>query len=110
MEKRHYYAKDASGTCAEPAELGDEFRKISTLEGVCGYTEAKGYFPIQPEDISLHLIHSYRTSSVVDKQGSLPKTIIRARGFNSDDIVIEGVVLFQCRRSMIRMVQQLERR
>ena len=77
----HYYTKD-SGVCAEAEKLGEGYRKMFEFDGACSYSETKGYFPINPEDMNLTLLHSYRTSSVVDKSGTLPRTIVRAPGYN----------------------------
>ena len=78
----HYYTKGNANACVKEEELGKGYAKMFEFDEVCVYSETKGYFPINPEAVNLTLLHSYRTSSVVDKSGTLPKTFIRAPGYN----------------------------
>jgi len=37
-----------------------------------------------------NFIHSYRTSSVVDKKGTLPRTIVKAPGFSEEELEVDA--------------------
>eukprot|EP00210_Caulerpa_lentillifera_P008652 g8251.t1 len=82
VEKLHFYSQIGTEECAEM----ERRRLIGSQSGACAYSEQQSYFPIRPEDITLNFIHSYRTSSVVDKKGTLPRTIIKAPDF-SDEVI-----------------------
>ena len=91
VEKMHFYSKDSAGQCMPAERVGEGATLFEKIEDACGYMESKGHFPIMPEDVTLNLIHSYRTSSAIDKKGSLPRTIIRAPNYNGEEQRVESI-------------------
>lgn len=97
IEKRLFKARNEAKGCDPSSMLGRKYEELKNpFEGACSYTAAEGYFPILPEDIKLNLIHSYRTSSVINKKGSMPRTIIRAPGYTNQHKDYEGRFVDVC--------------
>jgi len=53
--------------------------------GACLYENVQHYFPIETELTSLGFLHSYQTSSLIDKNGVLPKVYIRSPNYKDDE-------------------------
>eukprot|EP00210_Caulerpa_lentillifera_P001296 g1249.t1 len=86
VEKLHYYSKPVNAECSDI----EGTRLTGSLTDICAYTEAQSYFPVGPENVTLNFIHGYRTSSIVDKKGSLPRTIIKSPGFSDNQLEIKA--------------------
>ena len=107
----HFYSRNSTDQCMPPERVGEGAELIDEIENACGYMESKGHFPIMPEDVTLNLIHSYRTSSVINKKGSLPRTIIRAPNYDGEETPIESILEQQVALgSYRRMVVKAESR
>eukprot|EP00210_Caulerpa_lentillifera_P001267 g1223.t1 len=63
-------------------DIPDTATSVTKLYNVCLFNSVDQLFPISPEEIPLEILHSYYTS-VVDKSGSLPETIISTPGYSN---------------------------